>query len=218
MTTEPAGTGALLAIPRDGRARTRTEPAQLAGLARSTVTQRLDALADQQWIRPTEDAIFSGRGAPWSTSPHSPLPVTKPSVHDHAGTVSHMPRRGKVIWGGTAATAVEARIPPGSATAPAVRAVAAMKPLRPRGDRKRHARTPSAKGEQGGGRAEAAGEREGAERRPVRVGSLGAFFRTLVHDLQPRWLGSEKGAIHMTTGAVANAAWDLAAKRAGRPV
>ncbi|MEW5626783.1 L-fuconate dehydratase [Streptomyces hydrogenans] len=47
---------------------------------------------------------------------------------------------------------------------------------------------------------------------------LGAFARTLVHDPQLRWLGPEKGAIHMATGAVVNAAWDLAAKRAGKPV
>ncbi|MFJ5835150.1 ROK family protein [Streptomyces sp. NPDC093089] len=60
MATEPAGAGALLAILRDGRARTRTELVQLTGLARSTVSQRLDALAEQRWIRPTDDAIFSG--------------------------------------------------------------------------------------------------------------------------------------------------------------
>ncbi|MFJ8625060.1 enolase C-terminal domain-like protein [Kitasatospora sp. NPDC093550] len=47
---------------------------------------------------------------------------------------------------------------------------------------------------------------------------LGTFARTLVHDPQLRWLGPEKGAIHMATGAVVNAAWDLAAKRAGQPV
>jgi L-fuconate dehydratase len=47
---------------------------------------------------------------------------------------------------------------------------------------------------------------------------LGAFARSLVHDPQLRWLGPEKGAMHMATGAVINAAWDLAAKRAGRPV
>ncbi|MFF2993189.1 L-fuconate dehydratase [Streptomyces sp. NPDC057950] len=47
---------------------------------------------------------------------------------------------------------------------------------------------------------------------------LGAFSRSLVHDPQLRWLGPEKGAIHMATGAVVNAAWDLAAKRAGKPV
>ncbi|KOV78539.1 fuconate dehydratase, partial [Streptomyces sp. NRRL WC-3618] len=49
-------------------------------------------------------------------------------------------------------------------------------------------------------------------------GDLGAFSRSLVHDPQLRWLGPEKGAIHMATGAVVNAAWDLAAKRAGQPV
>jgi L-fuconate dehydratase len=49
-------------------------------------------------------------------------------------------------------------------------------------------------------------------------GDLGAFARRLVHDPQLRWLGPEKGAIHMATGAVVNAAWDLAAKRAGKPV
>jgi L-fuconate dehydratase len=49
-------------------------------------------------------------------------------------------------------------------------------------------------------------------------GDLGAFSRTLVHDPQLRWLGPEKGAMHMATGAVVNAAWDLAAKRAGKPV
>jgi L-fuconate dehydratase len=49
-------------------------------------------------------------------------------------------------------------------------------------------------------------------------GDLGAFSRSLVHDPQLRWLGPEKGAIHMATGAVVNAAWDLAAKRADKPV
>ncbi|MEY9996513.1 L-alanine-DL-glutamate epimerase-like enolase superfamily enzyme [Streptomyces sp. V4I8] len=47
---------------------------------------------------------------------------------------------------------------------------------------------------------------------------LGAFSRSLVHDPQLRWLGPEKGAIHMATGAVVNAAWHLAAKLAGKPV
>jgi L-fuconate dehydratase len=49
-------------------------------------------------------------------------------------------------------------------------------------------------------------------------GDLGGFARSLIHDPQLRWLGPEKGAIHMAAGAVVNAAWDLAAKRAGRPV
>lgn len=47
---------------------------------------------------------------------------------------------------------------------------------------------------------------------------LGAFSRRLVHDPPLRWLGPEKGVMHMAIGAVVNAAWDLAAKRAGRPV
>ena len=47
---------------------------------------------------------------------------------------------------------------------------------------------------------------------------LGGFSRRLVHDPQLRWLGPEKGAMHMATGAVVNAAWDLAAKRARKPV
>ncbi|GAB2817038.1 ROK family protein [Actinocorallia aurea] len=55
-----AGAGALLAILRDGRARTRAELAQHTGLARSTVTQRLDALMHDGWVVETGDAISSG--------------------------------------------------------------------------------------------------------------------------------------------------------------
>jgi len=47
---------------------------------------------------------------------------------------------------------------------------------------------------------------------------LGAFARSLTNDSQLRWLGPEKGVIHMAIGAVVNAAWDLAARRAGKPV
>ncbi len=47
---------------------------------------------------------------------------------------------------------------------------------------------------------------------------LGGFSRRLVYDPQLRWLGPEKGVMHMAIGAVINAAWDLAAKRAGKPV
>jgi L-fuconate dehydratase len=47
---------------------------------------------------------------------------------------------------------------------------------------------------------------------------LGGFYRELVYDSQLRWLGPEKGVMHMAIGAVVNAAWDLAAKRAGKPV
>ena len=47
---------------------------------------------------------------------------------------------------------------------------------------------------------------------------LGRFSAELVGDSQLRWLGPEKGVMHMAIGAVLNAAWDLAAKRAGKPV
>jgi L-fuconate dehydratase len=49
-------------------------------------------------------------------------------------------------------------------------------------------------------------------------GDLGAFWRDLVGDSQLRWIGPEKGAIHLATAAVVNAVWDLMAKRAGVPV
>ncbi|MFJ4900259.1 L-fuconate dehydratase [Streptomyces sp. NPDC088727] len=53
---------------------------------------------------------------------------------------------------------------------------------------------------------------------PRTAADLGALYRDLTHDSQLRWLGPEKGVMHMAAGAVVNAAWDLAAKRAGRPV
>lgn len=49
-------------------------------------------------------------------------------------------------------------------------------------------------------------------------GDLGGFSRDLVHDSQLRWLGPEKGVMHMAIGAVVNAAWDLAARRAAKPL
>jgi L-fuconate dehydratase len=47
---------------------------------------------------------------------------------------------------------------------------------------------------------------------------MGATWRELVHDSQLRWLGPEKGVMHMAVGAAVNALWDLKAKRAGRPL
>jgi L-fuconate dehydratase len=47
---------------------------------------------------------------------------------------------------------------------------------------------------------------------------MGAFWRDLVGDSQLRWIGPEKGAIHLATAAVVNAVWDLLAKRAGKPL
>ncbi|QSB16633.1 fuconate dehydratase [Natronosporangium hydrolyticum] len=47
---------------------------------------------------------------------------------------------------------------------------------------------------------------------------LGGFARRLTGDSQLRWLGPEKGVMHMAIGGVVNAAWDLAARRAGKPL
>jgi L-fuconate dehydratase len=56
--------------------------------------------------------------------------------------------------------------------------------------------------------------------RPVEdiVDHLGDFARELNGDSQLRWLGPEKGVMHMAIGAVINAAWDLASRRAGKPL
>src|SRR5215468_9693073 len=56
--------------------------------------------------------------------------------------------------------------------------------------------------------------------RPLRplLDDLGGFWKELVHDSQLRWLGPEKGIMHMAISAVINALWDLKAKRVGKPV
>ncbi|MHA6760709.1 L-fuconate dehydratase [Streptacidiphilus sp. PAMC 29251] len=46
----------------------------------------------------------------------------------------------------------------------------------------------------------------------------GTLNRALIGDSQLRWLGPEKGVMHMAIGAVINAVWDLAAKRANKPL
>jgi L-fuconate dehydratase len=47
---------------------------------------------------------------------------------------------------------------------------------------------------------------------------MGTTWRELVYDSQPRWLGPEKGVVHMAIGALVNGLWDLKAKRAGMPL
>lgn len=47
---------------------------------------------------------------------------------------------------------------------------------------------------------------------------MGAFWRHITSDSQLRWIGPDKGAIHLATGAVVNAVWDLWAKAEGKPV
>jgi L-fuconate dehydratase len=50
------------------------------------------------------------------------------------------------------------------------------------------------------------------------LADMGGTWRLLVHDPQLRWLGPEKGVLHMAIAAVVNALWDLKAKRAGIPL
>jgi L-fuconate dehydratase len=47
---------------------------------------------------------------------------------------------------------------------------------------------------------------------------MGRFWRFITSDSQLRWIGPDKGAIHLATGAVVNAVWDLWAKQEGVPV
>ena len=47
---------------------------------------------------------------------------------------------------------------------------------------------------------------------------MGRFWRHVTSDSQLRWIGPDKGAIHLATGAVVNAVWDLWAKAVGKPV
>jgi L-fuconate dehydratase len=50
------------------------------------------------------------------------------------------------------------------------------------------------------------------------VMDMRAFYRDLTVDKQLRWLGPEKGILHMATGAILNAVWDLWAKREKKPM
>jgi len=47
---------------------------------------------------------------------------------------------------------------------------------------------------------------------------LSAFWRQLAGDSQLRWLGPEKGVIHISMAAIVNAVWDLYAKAERKPV
>jgi L-fuconate dehydratase len=50
------------------------------------------------------------------------------------------------------------------------------------------------------------------------LADMGGLWRRLVHDSQLRWLGPEKGVVHMAVAAVVNALWDLKARLAGKPL
>src|SRR5215207_4629425 len=47
---------------------------------------------------------------------------------------------------------------------------------------------------------------------------MGAFWRHVTGDSQLRWVGPEKGVIHLATAAIVNAVWDLYAKSEGKPL
>jgi L-fuconate dehydratase len=47
---------------------------------------------------------------------------------------------------------------------------------------------------------------------------MGKFWKMITGDSQLRWLGPEKGVIHLATAAVVNAVWDLYAKAEGKPL
>src|ERR671933_2216202 len=50
------------------------------------------------------------------------------------------------------------------------------------------------------------------------TGNMGAFWRMITGDSQLRWLGPEKGVIHLATAAIVNAVWDLYAKIEDKPL
>jgi L-fuconate dehydratase len=50
------------------------------------------------------------------------------------------------------------------------------------------------------------------------AGDMAGFWRSLVADSQLRWLGPEKGVVHLATAALVNAVWDLYAKLEGKPL
>ena len=50
------------------------------------------------------------------------------------------------------------------------------------------------------------------------VGDMAGTWRSITSDSQLRWLGPEKGVIHLATASLVNALWDLWAKREGKPV
>jgi L-fuconate dehydratase len=50
------------------------------------------------------------------------------------------------------------------------------------------------------------------------VGRLGDIYREVLVDSQLRWLGPEKGVVHLAKAAVMNAVWDLVARNEGKPV
>ena len=55
-------------------------------------------------------------------------------------------------------------------------------------------------------------------RMPEITADFAGFWRTLAGESQLRWLGPEKGVIHLALGAIVNAVWDLYAKAEKKPL
>ena len=49
-------------------------------------------------------------------------------------------------------------------------------------------------------------------------GNMKGFWRNMTRDSQLRWVGPEKGTIHLGSSAIINAVWDLLAKKEGKPL
>src|SRR5919202_3083140 len=62
--TSPDGSGAMLRLIREGRARTHAELVALTGLSRSTVAQRVDSLLSRQLVVPAEPGASRGGRPP----------------------------------------------------------------------------------------------------------------------------------------------------------
>jgi L-fuconate dehydratase len=58
---------------------------------------------------------------------------------------------------------------------------------------------------------------EGLALEDIRADMAG-FWRRLTSESQLRWIGPEKGVIHLATAAVVNAVWDLSARVDGKPL
>src|SRR5215472_3350868 len=50
------------------------------------------------------------------------------------------------------------------------------------------------------------------------TGDMAGFWRDITSAKQLRWVGPEKGVIHLATAAIVNAVWDLWAKMEQKPV
>jgi L-fuconate dehydratase len=50
------------------------------------------------------------------------------------------------------------------------------------------------------------------------IADMSGFWRSIASEPQIRWVGPEKGVIHLATAAIVNAVWDLWAKLEGKPL